>query len=217
MSLVSLTINGRTVTSEPGKTILEIATQAGILIPTLCLHPLVKPEEGCRICVVEVRGADRLMASCATPAHEGMVVQTDSIAVLEARRQILELLLEQHYGDCLAPCQLACPAQIDIQGYLAHIAQGDYLEAVKLIREETPFPCWWDGSAPILARTFADGTGWKNPWPSIPLNDLPPITPAEGAYLKPEIAPASGHKVAVIGSGPGGSRRPITSAATATR
>ena len=79
MSQVSLTINGRTVTSESGKTILEIATQAGIFIPTLCHHPLVKPEEGCRICVVEVRGADRLMASCATPAHEGMVVQTDSV------------------------------------------------------------------------------------------------------------------------------------------
>ena len=59
---------------EPGKTILEVATQAGIFIPTLCLLPLVKPEEGCRICVVEVQGAqtDCLLRH---PGHEGMVVR----------------------------------------------------------------------------------------------------------------------------------------------
>ncbi len=205
MSLVSLTINGRTVTSEPGKTILEIATQAGIFIPTLCLHPLVKPEEGCRICVVEVRGADRLMASCATPAHEGMVVQTDSMAVLEARRQILELLLEQHYGDCLAPCQLACPAQIDIQGYLAHIAQGDYLEAVKLIRERNPFPLLVGRVCPHPCEDVCRRNRVEEPLAINPLKRFAAdYAWAQGAYLKPEIAPESGHKVAVIGSGPGG-------------
>ncbi len=205
MSQVSLTINGRTVTSESGKTILEIATQAGIFIPTLCLHPLVRPEEGCRICVVEVRGADRLMASCATPAHEGMVVQTDSVTVLEARRQILELLLEQHYGDCLAPCQLACPARIDIQGYLAYVAQGQYLEALKLIKERNPLPLAVGRVCPHPCEDVCRRNRVEEPLAINPLKRfVADYAWASGITVKPDLRPPSGHRVAIIGSGPGG-------------
>ncbi len=205
MSQISLTINGRTVTSESGKTILEAATQAGIFIPTLCHHPLVKPEEGCRICVVEVRGADRLTASCAAPAIEGMVVQTDSAAVLEARRQILGLLLEQHYGDCLAPCHLACPARIDIQGYLAHIARGEYLEALRLIKEKNPLPGIIGRVCPHPCETACRRNRVDEPLAINPLKRFAAnYAWTEQLTFTPRIPAETGHRVAVIGSGPGG-------------
>ncbi len=205
MSQITLAINGRTVHSESGKTILEVAREEGIFIPTLCHFPLLKPEEACRICVVEVRGSDRLIASCATPASEGLSVRTDSAAVVEARRQILELLLEQHYGDCLAPCQLTCPARIDIQGYLAHIARGDYLEAVKLIKERNPFPLVVGRVCPHPCEDVCRRNRVEEPLAINPLKRfVADYAWAQGVYVKPEIAPASGHKVAVIGSGPGG-------------
>ncbi len=125
MSKVTLTMNGRSIITESDKTILQAANQEGIFIPTLCHSPLLKPEEACRICVVQVEGEQNLVASCAAPVKEGMVIETDSPAVLEVRQGVLKLLLEQHYGDCLAPCHLACPAQIDIQGYVAHIGRGE--------------------------------------------------------------------------------------------
>ena len=52
----------------------------------------------------------------------------------------IELLLSQHYGDCKAPCSLTCPAGIDVQGYIAHIANGQYDEALKLIKQRNPLP-----------------------------------------------------------------------------
>ncbi|HSO72293.1 MAG TPA: FAD-dependent oxidoreductase, partial [Thermodesulfobacteriota bacterium] len=205
MSQITLTINGRTVQSESGRTILEVAKQEGIFIPTLCHFPLLKPEEACRICVVEVRGSDRLIASCATPATEGQSIRTDSAAVIEARRQILELLLEQHYGDCLAPCQLTCPARIDIQGYLAHIAHGDYLEAVKLIKERNPFPLVVGRVCPHPCEDVCRRNRVEEPLAINPLKRFAAdYAWAQGVYVKPEIAPPSGHKVVVIGSGPGG-------------
>ena len=205
MSKVTLTMNGRSIITESDKTILQAATQEGIFIPTLCHSPLLKPEEACRICVVQVEGEQNLVASCAAPVKEGMVFETDSPAVLEVRQGVLKLLLEQHYGDCLAPCQLACPAQIDIQGYLAHIARGDYLEAVKLIRERNPFPLLVGRVCPRPCEDVCRRNRVEEPLAINPLKRFAAdYAWAQGAYLKPEIAPASGHKVAVIGSGPGG-------------
>ncbi|MBI5582504.1 MAG: FAD-dependent oxidoreductase [Deltaproteobacteria bacterium] len=205
MSQITLTINDRPVTVNFGKTILEAANQAGIFIPTLCQHPLLKAEEACRICVVEVKGADKLMASCATPVREGMVVKTDTAAVHESRRLILELLLEQHYGDCLGPCQLACPARIDIQGYLAYAAQGQYLEALKLIKERNPLPLVVGRVCPHPCEDICRRNRVEDPLAINPVKRfVADYAWATGLTVKPELRPASGHRVAIIGSGPGG-------------
>lgn len=101
MAEVTLTINGLEVTVPQGTTILQAAEKLGLFIPTLCYDPELTRPGSCRICVVEVEKAKNLTVSCATEAKNGMVVQTDSPAVIEARKTILELLLANHPDDCL--------------------------------------------------------------------------------------------------------------------
>jgi predicted molibdopterin-dependent oxidoreductase YjgC len=98
---VTLTIDGIQVTVPKGSTVLEAAQTAGIFIPTFCHDPELSKPGACRICVVEIPGMRNLPASCVTDAADGMVVQTASPAVIEARKMILELLLENHPNDCL--------------------------------------------------------------------------------------------------------------------
>ncbi len=99
---VTLTINGQSVTAQEGMTIWEAAKANGIYIPSLCHHPSLRPEGACRVCVVEVKGARSLMASCVSKVSEGMEVNTMSPAVLESRKTIVELLISNHPNECLA-------------------------------------------------------------------------------------------------------------------
>jgi NADP-reducing hydrogenase subunit HndD len=96
----SLTIDNVEVRVEEQTSILEAAHQAGIRIPTLCYLKDVQSIGACRICLVEVKGARTLVASCATPASEGMVVKTNTQRVRNGRRTVMELLLSEHVGDC---------------------------------------------------------------------------------------------------------------------
>lgn len=101
METITLTIDGREVQAAKGMTVLEAARAAGIKIPTLCYHPELRPEGACRLCVVEVKGAKSLVASCVMPASNGMEVYTNTPFVREARRTALELLLANHPFECL--------------------------------------------------------------------------------------------------------------------
>jgi predicted molibdopterin-dependent oxidoreductase YjgC len=98
---VSLTINGRPLKVAAGTTILEAAQSIGISIPTLCHEAELSGFGACRMCVVEVEGRKNLQAACVTAVQEGMVVHTESPAVVESRKTILELLLANHPNDCL--------------------------------------------------------------------------------------------------------------------
>jgi heterodisulfide reductase subunit A len=95
--MATLIIDGQKVQAEEGQTILEVARQAGIEIPTLCYHPLLEPYGACRLCVVEVirRGRSRIETSCTYPAWDGLEVKTRSPAIIEARKVVLGLLLSR--------------------------------------------------------------------------------------------------------------------------
>lgn len=99
---ITLTINGKSVSVAEGSTILDAAQKAGINIPTLCAHKDLHPAGACRICVVEVDGMRTLQASCTTPVQNQMCIKTHTRHVREARRNILELMLADHYGECYA-------------------------------------------------------------------------------------------------------------------
>lgn len=105
MSLVTLTINNKQLQVEQGTTILQAAKLLEINIPTLChlnLHDGVENKPGsCRVCMVEVEGRRNLAPACTTPVFEGMVVKTNSIKAIKARRTVVELLLSDHPQDCL--------------------------------------------------------------------------------------------------------------------
>ncbi|MEI7634679.1 MAG: NADH-dependent [FeFe] hydrogenase, group A6 [bacterium] len=100
--MVTLTINGKQATAEPGMSVLEAAKQNNILIPHLCYLEDVHQVGACRICVVEIEGARTLQASCVVPVREGMVVRTNTAKVKEARKVLYELMLSDHPRDCLS-------------------------------------------------------------------------------------------------------------------
>ena len=102
MDLVNITMNGIPLSVEKGSTILEAARRAGVRIPTLCYLRGINEIGACRICVVEVKGARSLVASCVYPVSEGMEVRTNTKLVRESRKKTLELLLSTHRKECLS-------------------------------------------------------------------------------------------------------------------
>lgn len=102
MANVNVKINGREVSAPAGCTVLETARFAGIKIPTLCFLKEINEIGACRICVVEVKGARTLVASCVHPISEGMEIWTNTSKVIEARRRTLQLILSAHDRKCLS-------------------------------------------------------------------------------------------------------------------
>ena len=138
--MINITIDNRKIQCPEGTTILSAAREAGIFIPSLCHDDRFPAHGSCSLCMVEIAGNNRLARACATPVIEGMDISTHSRRVVAARKRLLELLLSAHTGDCKAPCQLACPAQTDCQGYIALISEGRLQEAAQRMMEAHPFP-----------------------------------------------------------------------------
>src|SRR5512140_738821 len=122
-------------------TILEVARENGIRsIPTLCHDDRLEPFASCFLCVVKVQGARTLLPACSTRVAAGMVVETTSPEIRRSRKASLELMLGNHFADCIGPCQLACPAGVDVQGYIALAALGKHRDAIQLIKQTNPLP-----------------------------------------------------------------------------
>jgi len=137
--MINIEINKQKIEAADGATILDAARENGIKIPTLCFVEGSQGKGACRVCVVEVEGARTLMASCATPATEGMKVATNSKRVRDARRTVVDLLLSEHDGDCKVcdrndDCELQELARE--LGMMEIIYKGEHCE--KVIDDSTP-------------------------------------------------------------------------------
>lgn len=99
--MITIEVNGRSISAEKGETLLTALRRAAISVPTLCHIDGLTPTGACRMCVVEVEGQRGLVPSCAFPVAEGMKVRTHSPRALQARKTIIELLLANHPDDCL--------------------------------------------------------------------------------------------------------------------
>jgi NADH-quinone oxidoreductase subunit G len=100
METVTLTIDGRQVTAPKGRTVLQAAIESGIKIPYYCYHPGLGIDGSCRVCIVKIEKMPKLQTSCSTTVAEGMVIQTQTPDVVEARASVLEFLLINHPLDC---------------------------------------------------------------------------------------------------------------------
>jgi len=123
--MVTFTLDGKVVSAKEGTTILEAARENGIDIPTLCHDKNLSVFGGCRMCIVEVEGAKTLVASCANEVREGMVVQTESEKVVEARKEIIDLLLASHPEDCLT-CEQNSICKLQEYAYRYDIKKSSY-------------------------------------------------------------------------------------------
>jgi glutamate synthase (NADPH) small chain len=220
MNAVTITIDGTLVTVSHGESVLAAARSAGLDIPTLCYLEKCGPLNSCLVCLVKING--KLVPSCGTRVEPGMVVESETEEVHEARRTALELLFSDHVGDCLSPCHRLCPLGLNIPAMIRHIETGTLEEAVKTVRGALPLagvlgrlchhPCEqgcrrgnWDDPAAIrdMERFVTD---WER-------EQAAPGTPASlPAKLTPEDdtrdvgAPAARNEktVVVIGAGPAG-------------
>lgn len=100
MGTVNITLNGKNYTAEAGATILETASANGVYIPTLCHFEGIEGRANCRMCVVEVEGMRTFQPACVTKIREGMVINTDTDRVRDARKNTLQLILAHHAVDC---------------------------------------------------------------------------------------------------------------------
>ena len=100
METVTLTIDGRQVTVEKGKTVLQAAIESGISVPYYCYHPGISIDGSCRVCIVKIEKMPKLQTSCSTVCADGMVVTTRSPEVDAARAGVFEFLLINQPLDC---------------------------------------------------------------------------------------------------------------------
>ena len=101
LQLITITLDDREVSGYPGMTVLELARESGVEIPTLCHDTHLAPIGACRICLVENEQTGALLASCVTPIASGMVIKTRSSRVIEHRKTIIKLMLASHPDSCL--------------------------------------------------------------------------------------------------------------------
>ncbi len=201
---MKVTINGATIEAKPGNTILDVVREHALdSIPTLCHMKGTEPFTSCYVCVVEVEGRKNLAPACSTPVSEGMVLHTRSPRTVAARRTALELLLSNHWADCVSPCMTGCPGNVDIQGYLALAAQKKYTEAVELIRDRNPLPAV---CGRVCVRACEDQCYRAEIDECVSINWVKRfLMEQEGVYDRlPQRAAPTGKKVAIVGSGPAG-------------
>ena len=205
MSEIRLNIDGIEVKGHQGDTILEIAKSYDIEIPTLCFDERMDIYGSCGMCVVEVEGIPKLLRSCATQARDGMVVKTHTNRVVESRKIALELLLSDHVGDCRPPCILACPGQTDCQGYVGLVANGEFEEALKLVKEQLPLPGCIGRVCPHPCEDACRRQLVEEPiaiaWQKRFIADID--MNKENMFI-PDLSAPTGKRVAIVGGGPAG-------------
>jgi ferredoxin len=203
--MINLTIDGQAVQVPEGATILDAADQLEIEIPTLCYLNDVEPCTSCMVCLVKIEGRRDMVPACGTPAAEGMQVVTIDDTIRQARQAALELLLSEHLGDCMGPCQVACPATMNIPMMIRQIAAGHMAQAMRTVMADIALPSVLGRicSAPcekscrraqidtpvaicLLKRCVGDADGY-----------------VDDAF-KPDMALRTGRKVAIVGAGPAG-------------
>jgi NADH-quinone oxidoreductase subunit G/NADP-reducing hydrogenase subunit HndD len=150
--MINLTINNKQIQTEDGTTIFEAAKQNNILIPHFCYFENVHQIGACRICVVEVKGAKTLMASCVTEVKEGMVVYTNSEKVRRVRKVLYELMLSDHPKNCLG-CLRNQNCELQDLGTLIQVDEFKYegVKSKELIDSSSP-SIIRDSSKCILCR-----------------------------------------------------------------
>lgn len=202
--MLNLTINGKNITVEEGTTILQAAKDNGIYIPTLCYDDAVKVYGACGLCVVEAEGIPKLLRSCSAKCSEGMVVNTESKRVVQSRKIAMELLMSAHDGDCVAPCQLNCPARTDCQGYVGLIANGEYEAALKLIKNKVSLPASIGRVCPHPCESACRRGKVDEAINIAQLKAFAADMDLNSDSYLPEKNAPTGKKIAIIGGGPAG-------------
>ncbi len=202
MSNIKFILDGKEVSAGPNKTIVQIAAENGIQIPTLCNNEKVSRTTSCFVCVVKDAVSGRFLPSCSAYPAPGQEIEASSDEVRDMRKTALELLLSEHAGDCEAPCTLACPAHADVEEYVRAGRAGDFLESLKIVKERIPLPM----SIGRICPRFCEQDCRKNVSAKpVAINDFKRLA-ADLYYdeYMEDLPELNGKRAAVVGAGPAG-------------
>ncbi len=203
--MVKIKIDNREVEVAAGSVLMEVIRDMGMEVPSMCY---MKDEErftSCMVCVVKERKSGKIIPSCSLEATEGMDIISMDDEVREARKSALELLLSEHVGDCEAPCQVTCPAHMDIPLMNRLLARGKYQEALVVVKKDIALPAILGRICPAPCEGACRRKSIDEPVSICLLKrfagdqDL-----AADSSWKPEKEKDSGKKVVIIGAGPAG-------------
>ncbi len=127
MESFKIVIDGKECEAFPGETVLEVAERNGIVIPVFCYHKELRPEGACRVCLVEVEGAPRLVTACTLKAMPDMVVKTNTERVRRARAGVIELILNNHTLECPI-CDKSGECELQMTGFRHGPKKSRYAE-----------------------------------------------------------------------------------------
>ncbi|MBN2529505.1 MAG: FAD-dependent oxidoreductase [Deltaproteobacteria bacterium] len=201
-SPVTFFIDGEEMSAVPGQSILDVALEKGISIPTLCHHHTISKTTSCFVCVVKHTQTGRYLPSCAAAPQEGQNYESNSPDVFEMRQTALNLLLSEHTGDCEAPCNLSCPAHARVEEYVREGRKGNFLDTLKILKQRIPLPI----SIGRVCPRFCEKDCRRNIMDSpVAINDFKRLAADlfYESYLE-ECPPPGGRKVAIVGAGPAG-------------
>ena len=134
-----ITIDGIETLVDDGTTVMQAADAVGIHIPRLCYHPSLSILGACRVCIVEVEGQRNPVASCAFPVAEGMRVKTSSPMLRRMRRDIVELLLDNHPQDCQT-CERDGNCELQKLAYSQGVRERFYAGERKRFEKDVSLP-----------------------------------------------------------------------------
>ncbi len=204
-TLLSYTVNGKNLQSPKGFTILEALLANNIPIPHLCYDPrLSDPNRSCGLCIVKLEKENKIVRSCNILLKEGMDITTTSTELESFRKLRMEQLLADHNADCEPPCKTACPAGIDIQGYLKQVALGNFGAALRIIKEKNPFPVVCGRVCPHPCESQCRRTLTDEPVAINHVKRFVADLDAADEEWMPEKKPDTGKKIAIVGAGPSG-------------
>lgn len=199
--MITLKINNNEIQVEKGTSVMKAAQKMGIDIPNMCWHDDLEHFTSCMVCMVKDQSSGRLIPSCSVKAGEGMDILTNDEEVAESRKTALELLLSEHVGDCEAPCQIACPAHMDIPKMNRLIAAGKLDEALEVVTQDIALPAVLGRICPAPCEGACHRKTVDEP---ISICLLKRIVGDDGVKSDIPVKEKTGKKVAVVGAGPAG-------------
>jgi NADPH-dependent glutamate synthase beta subunit-like oxidoreductase len=200
-----LVIDSREVVVQDGSTILDATEKLGIKIPTMCFLAGHKASTSCMVCLVKVENLLSLVPACGTLAKEEMKVDTCSEEVIEARKVALELLLSDHLGDCMGPCQVICPAGMDIPLMIRQIKAGQLADAIITVKKDIALPAVLGRICPAPCENGCRRVSFDQPVSICLLKRyVADVDLFSAQPFQPALEAKRNKRIAIIGAGPAG-------------
>ncbi|WP_165313381.1 formate dehydrogenase subunit alpha [Vibrio ziniensis] len=200
---MNVVIDGVSYAYEAGSTVFQFMKSKGIDIPSLCAASHQHNKQPCGLCVVEIDGLGTVR-SCEQELTPNMCIKTHTDSLKTQRHQALKRILSDHNADCEAPCQIACPAHVDIQTYLHHIAKGEPQKAIEVIKKHLPLPASIGRVCPAFCESECRRSVVDEPIAIRHLKRHAADIDLDAEPYQADIQPNNGKKVAIVGAGPGG-------------